>query len=503
MNAALKILPLAIFLGACSFVPNYKEPALPQAEKWMAASLEAHPGGRKATELGFREYFLDPQLQELIRIALAHNHDLRRAALNTRKTAEIYHVRQSARAPSVVGTGGATRARTSGAINGSGEGRYSNNYTVAVGVSSFELDFFGRVRALSQAALDTYLQTREAQDAAQLAVIRSVSEGYYRARIAKALLQLAQQTLDSRRRTVELAQSQFDAGVIDTVTLKGYENAIETARAAYYRHQRSYEQAQNSLSVVLGVPYSQLSLPKLRALDEQFAELRVPAGIPSYILERRPDIRAAEYALRAADANIGAAKAALFPKISLTGQFGYASTELDELIKSPNALWSIGPSLSVPIFNRGRLRANVAISELNRTILVEDYQSAVASAFQEVGNALIARQTYQKQYQAERRAAQAQHEMLELERERFKAGVTDGLSLLDAERHDLLARENQLTTQLQLLHSLVTLYTAMGGGLAEYAETTPSRTDQARLVTRTGEKTTDKDVSATSQQAAP
>ena len=482
MKTALKTLPLALFLGACSFVPNYRQPTPPQAEKWMAASLDAHPEGREATELGWREYFRDPRLQELIRIALSHNHDLKSAALNTEKAAAAYRVRQSARLPEVDGGAEATRGRSSGAINGTGDGRYGDNYRVDLGASSFELDFFGRVRALSQAALDTYLQTREAWDAARLAVIRSVAQAYYRARIAKALIRLAEKTLDSRRKTAGLAQLQFDAGVIDALTLKGYANAVETARAAYYSHRRAYEQARNSLSVLLGVPYPEVSLPQVRALDEQFAELRLPAGIPSRILERRPDIRAAEYALRAANANIGAAKAALFPRISLTGRFGYASTELNELIRSANALWSIGPSLSLPIFNRGGLYANVTISELERKLLVERYQSAVAAAFQEVGNALIARQTYRRQYHAVRRAARAQREMLDLERRRFEAGVADGLSLLDAERHEFAARENELTTQLCLLDTLVTLYTAMGGGLGEYAGEKPSAGDKVSPV---------------------
>ena len=479
MKTARKILPLVMFLSACSFVPDYRQPALPQAEKWMAASLADAREGREATELGWREYFRDPQLQRLIDVALAHNHDLRRAALNVEKAAATYRIRQSERLPSVAGDATATRTRSSGAVNGTGKGQYRDHYELGLGLSSFELDFFGRVRALSQAARNTYLQTREARDAAQLAVIRSVAAAYYRARIAKASMQLAEKTLSSRQQTLRLSRLQFDAGLIGASTLKGYENAIETARADYYSHQREYEQAQNSLSVLLGVPYAQLPLPPAEPLDKQFAALRVPPGIPSRVLEQRPDIRAAEYALRAADANIGVAKAALFPRIRLTARFGYASNELDALVKSPNALWSLGPSLDLPIFNRGALRANVKLSELEKKILIERYQSAVAAAFQEVGDALIARKTYLGQYEAARRAAQAQHEMFDLEHRRFTAGIADGLDLLDAERDDVSARKNVLTTQLALLNNFVTLYTAMGGGLDEHAKDAPSAKDKA------------------------
>ncbi len=472
MKTARKILPLVMFLSACSFVPEYRQPALPQAEKWMAASLADAREGREATELGWREYFRDPQLQRLIDVALAHNHDLRRAALNVEKAAATYRIRQSERLPSVAGD--ATATRSSDAMGS----KVRDHYELGLGLSNFELDFFGRVRALSQAARNTYLQTREARDAAQLAVIRSVAAAYYRARIAKASMQLAEKTLSSRQQTLRLSRLQFDAGLIGASTLKGYENAIETARADYYSHQREYEQAQNSLSVLLGVPYAQLPLPPAEPLDKQFAALRVPPGIPSRVLEQRPDIRAAEYALRAADANIGVAKAALFPRIRLTARFGYASNELDALVKSPNALWSLGPSLDLPIFNRSALRASVKLSELEKKILIERYQSAVAAAFQEVGDALIARKTYLGQYEAARRAAQAQHEMFDLEHRRFTAGIADGLDLLSAERDDVSARKNVLTTQLALLNNFVTLYTAMGGGLDEHAKDVPSAKDK-------------------------
>ncbi len=473
IKTTLKVLPLAVFLAACSFVPTYEQPEVPLEQQWMQVSLMDNQG-QPADTLGWREYFRDPQLQQLIAVALEHNHDLRSAALNTELAAAQYRIQRSEQLPTISGSAGATRSRTARDFSVTGEPVYSDTYTANLGFSSFELDFFGRVRALSEAALNSYLQTREARDSAQLAVIESVADAYYTARINRGLMDLSERVLISREKTTELARLQFEVGVINAVTLNGYENAIETARASYYAYQRNYQQALNSLSVLVGLPYTQLELPPAESLNRQFVDLSVPPGIPSTVLQSRPDVREAEYALKAANADIGAARAALYPTISLTGSLGYGSTELHELLQGPSSAWSIGPSLVLPIFNRESLYANVEISEINQKILVEQYQATVQQAFKEVSDALIARETYDRQYIASQRAANAEKEVLRLEKMRFDAGVADGMDLLDAERNSFNAEENVLAVQLELLQNLVRLYTSMGGGLEDYGVSLPS-----------------------------
>lgn len=467
MKTILKTLPLAVLLGACSFVPKYEQPSEANPTTWMHAALQAQAQGQDAATLQWQNYFKDPQLRALIEIALQHNHDLQVAALNTQKAAETYHIQRLDQLPTINATGDVTRSRTGQASSSTRQAYESTAYQVGLGFTSFELDFFGRVRALSESALNTYLQTREAQDAAKLSVIQSVAQGYYSARIDKALMDLSQKVMETHEKSLQLAKLQFNAGVIDSVTLQGYQNQIASARASYFAYQRAYEQALNGLSVVLGKPYTQLQLPPAESLSEQFAQLKVPANIPSNILAVRPDIREAEYALKAANADIGAAKSALFPTISLTGSLGYASAELDDLLKGPNSFWSIGPSVTFPIFNRGQLRSEVKISEIEQKILVEQYRAAVESAFQEVGNALIARQTYAEQYQSTKAAADAEANVLQLQQQKFRAGIVDGMDLLTAESNNFTAQQEVLTTQLSLLQNLVALYTAMGGGLAD------------------------------------
>ncbi|SUO97660.1 efflux transporter outer membrane subunit [Suttonella ornithocola] len=463
----LKVLPLAIFISACSFIPSYQQPEVALEQQWMKTALTEQKG-QSVQELGWREFFRDPQLQALIASALQYNHDLKTAALNIEMAAEKYNISRSNEFPTAVISTNATRSRTGTANSPTGNALYSSAYRAAVGINAFELDFFGRVSALSESALNTYLQTQEAKDSVQLSIIQNVAQAYYNARISRALMDLSEKVLDARKESTQLARLQMRAGVINGLTLKGYENANETAKADYQAYRRNYEQAKNALSVLVGIPVSQLKLPPAIDLNKQFANVHLPAGIPSAILSSRPDIRSAEYALRAANANIGAAKAALFPSISLTDNAGYASSELNNLFKGPNSFWSLTPSITLPIFNRSQLNANVRISELQQKKAVEDYQKAVQNAFKEVADALVAYETYAEQYAATARAVKAQAEVVRLERMRFKAGVSNGLTLIDAERVGYKAEESLLALQLNLLQNMVRLYTTMSGGLEEY-----------------------------------
>lgn len=322
---------------------------------------------------------------------------------------------------------------------------------------------------MSEQALNNYFSTREAQDAAKLTVLAAVAKTFYQARIAAAQMALAEDVLHSREESYRLSKLQYDAGLLTASALRGVEAQIESARGSHAEARRARQQALNALSLLVGRPVSQIDLPAAQDLREQFAALRVPAGIPSSVLLHRPDIREAEYQLKAANANIGAARAALYPTISLTGSLGFGSTELKNLIERPNLSWNIGPSVILPIFDRSKLQRNVEIAEAQQQMAVENYQSVVQGAFYEVADALVARETLAEQYEAQQRGNKAVAERQRLEKLRFNAGVSTALDLLDAERESYSSDQGLLATQLQILANNVDLYIAMGGGLAEYA----------------------------------
>lgn len=470
MKTVVKTLPLALLLAACSFTPDYVQPevALPQSWIEVAVSEQGDAGAALPAEQGWREFFRDPQLQTLIEQALAHNHDLKKAALNVQIAQAQYGIQRSGELPQVNANGTVNRSRTPRDLSGMGRARTGESYSVGLGVAAFELDFFGRVQAMSEQALNRYFATREAQDAAQLSILSAVAKTWYQARIAGAQMALADDVLRSREESYRLSKLQYDAGLLTASALRGVEAQIESARGSHAQARRDEQQALNALSLLVGRPVSQIELPPATDLRRQFAELGLPAGIPANVLLHRPDIREAEYQLKAANANIGAARAALYPAISLTGSLGFGSTELKNLIERPNLSWNLGPSVMLPIFDRSNLQRNVTISEAQQQIAAEHYQSVVQSAFYEVADALIARETLAEQYAAQQRGNKAVAERQRLEKLRFNAGVSTALDLLDAERESYSSDQGLLATELQILINHVDLYIAMGGGLQEY-----------------------------------
>lgn len=480
MKTTVKTLPLAILLAACSFTPEYAQPEVALPPSWMDVAA-AEQQGAAASELGWREYFRDARLQTLIGEALAHNHNLKKAALNVQIAQAQYGIQRTSELPQVGANGSINRSRTPRDLGGLPDGRVGESYTVGLGVSGFELDFFGRVQAMSEQALNNYFATREAQDAAQLSVIAAVAKTYYQARIAAEQMALADSVLKSREESYRLSKLQYDAGLLTASALRGVEAQIESARGSHAEARRARQQALNALSLLVGRPINDLDLPPGQDLHAQFAALRVPAGIPSAVLLHRPDIREAEYQLKAANANIGAARAALYPSISLTGSLGFGSSELKNLIERPNLSWNIGPSVILPIFDRSKLKRNVEIAEAQQNMAVENYRSVVQSAFYEVADALVARETLAEQYAAQQRGNKAVSERQRLEKLRFNAGVSTALDLLDAERESYGSDQGLLATQLQMLVNNVDLYIAMGGGLSEYVAplATPAAGGQA------------------------
>ncbi|MBS9781528.1 MAG: efflux transporter outer membrane subunit [Gammaproteobacteria bacterium] len=466
INQLTQAITLTLILGGCSLAPKYETPAVPMAEQWIGVALaEQNQQGTNnvsATELGWREFFTDARLQKLIETALTYNHDLKKAALNVEMAQAQYGISKADRLPMLGLSAGAKRSRQGKIM---GRSNISNAYNVGLGISNFELDFFGRVKNQSETALNKYLATKEARDAAQLSIINTVAKTYYQWQVAKELKDLSQKTLSARKKTYQLTLLRFREGIASGTDLSTTKSSVATAESAYQQQIRNTQQAENALAMLVGQPIAKLNLPDGKTLSKQFTDKVLFTDVPSKVLLNRPDIRQAEYQLKSANANIGVARARLFPSISLTANTGYASGELNNLISDSTRLWSIGPALNLPIFDMGKRKAGVTISEIQKKIAVENYLQAVQSAFRDVNDALVAKQTLSKQYQADKKAQKATAQTLRLVQLQVREGLANGLNLLDVERANFAMQQGILATQLKILNNQVDLYTALGGGL--------------------------------------
>ena len=469
------ILLAAGALSACSLAPTYERPTAP-----VAADFPANPpaadgkgppqqGVQAAVDTGWREFFTDTRLQQLIATALDNNRDLRTAALRIEEARAAYNVQRADRLPTLNAGLSGTRARTPGFATGTGVGTVGERYDVGLSISSFELDYLGRVRSLSAAALASYLATDEARQAAQIGLVAEVAKAYFTERANAEQLALAQRTYEARRRTYDLTRQRLDAGASSLLDLRSNETLMETARASALALARQRAQAQNALTLLVGAPPARTTVDATAdalITDAQIdAMSAVPADLPSDLIARRPDIRAAEQRLRAANANIGAARAAFFPRLSLTAAIGSASPAFSQLFDSGNDTWSFAPQLTVPIFDGGRNRANLSLAEVRKSLAVTDYEKTIQTAFREVADALAARAYLGDQVAAQRAIQDAQSERLRLLTLRFENGVASTLDVLDAQRELFSAEQELVQARLLRTTSAIDLYRALGGGL--------------------------------------
>lgn len=468
----LSALAAAVLLSACTMIPKYQEPQVAVPETFR---YDDTPATIQAAALGWQDYFADPRLHCLIEIALERNTDLRTAALNAEAMREQYRISRAALFPTLSGSGSGTRQRTAADLSG-GSPAISETYSVGLGVTSYELDLFGKARSNKQAALEGYFNSTATRDATHLSLIASVAKAYFNERVAEENMALAQKVLKSREQTYRLSEIRHKAGVISAIDLRQQEALIEAAKASYESAVQSREQARNALAVLINRPIP-ADLPTGLPLDKQFTFDGLTAGLTSDVLLNRPDIRAAEHALKQANANIGAARAAFFPSITLTGSVGTASNELNNLFKAGNGTWSFAPGINIPIFTWGSLKGSLNAAKIRKEIQVVNYEAAVQSAFQDVSNALVAREQLDKTYQANARQSTAYADQLRLVRLRYKHGVSSALDLLDAERSSYTADTTLLANQLTRLENMADLYKALGGGLKRHtldgSETAP------------------------------
>ena len=464
---AISAAAVSLALSACAMIPKYEQPAVAVPEAFQHDTAQS---GIVAASLGWQDYFADPRLHRLIEIALERNTDLRGAALNAEAVRAQYMISRAALLPGINASGTGQRGRVAADLSGTGSSYVSSAYNVGLGVTSYELDLFGKVRSTNQAALQSYFASVASRDATHLSLISSVAKAYFNERYAEERMALAQRVLQTREQTYKLTQLRHRAGVISAVDLRQQEALIESAKADYASAVQAREQARNAMAVLLNQPLP-ADLPAGLPLSRQFAIKQLPAGLSSEVLLNRPDIRAAEFALKRANANIGAARAAFFPSISLTGMIGTGSTELSGLFKGGNSTWTFAPSINLPIFNWGSNVANLDYAKIMQQAEIVNYEAAVQSAFRDVSDALVAREQLDKTYAANAQQSKAYADALRLINLRYRHGVASALDLLDAERSSYAADTTQLATQLTLLENMADLYKALGGGLKQHTET--------------------------------
>ena len=457
----------AALLSACSLAPDYFRPDLAVQNQWPEGVQPT--GERKVNDLEWQALFPDPRLQAVIKLALDNNRDLRIAVARVEEARGLYGVQRADRFPNADLTIGRTASRTPAAVTGAAQDVRVNRYDGALSLLSFELDFWGRVANLSAAAKASFLASDEARRTVRLGLIADVANAYLTLQEMEERAALARETLQARSETRKLIALRREVGIAGDLDFLQADGALETAKADYASIERQRLQAANALQLLVGSPLPK-DLPPARALADQGIVPDLAADLPADVLLRRPDVRAAEQRLIAANANIGAARAAFLPKIVLTGAFGSASPLLSGLFKDNTEAWSFTPSLRQPLFDWGRNSGNLDVAEARKIVAVADYEKTIQTAFREVADLLAARDTLSEQLKAQDANRKAQDERLKLVEARYKAGIASHLELLDAQRDSFTAQQNAVQVRRQLLSTTAQLYKALGGNEEKPAE---------------------------------
>jgi multidrug efflux system outer membrane protein len=477
------VLLLLLIASGCSLQPVYERPyahiagRYPSGAPYKTAHGDQGSTTQPAGDIGWGDFLRDARLQRLVEIALANNRDLRIVVLNVEQVRAQYRIQRAALYPQVGGAASAARSRTPSSIASSGQATTSQSYEVGVS-ASWEIDFFGRVRSLSDAALQQYFATAYARQAAEILLVSQVADQYLTLLAFDEQLQVTKETAATARASFDIVKLQFDTGTGTELALRQAQTVVEQARANYAAQLRGRAQAENALVLLIGEPLP-ADLPPAVRLGAQQILADIPEGLPSDLLTRRPDILQAEAALRGENANIGAARAAFFPSISLTGNLGTASASLAGLFGGSSAIWSLIPSLTVPIFNAGALSANLDVAKVRKDIGIAEYEKAIQTAFREVSDGLASRGTFDDQLAATERNAAAQERSLELADFRYRNGVDNYLAVLTAQTGYYNAQLSVVDTRLQRLTNLVNLYRALGGGWLQKTGDMPRRVDAA------------------------
>ncbi|SEJ25071.1 efflux transporter outer membrane subunit [Paraburkholderia diazotrophica] len=481
---SLMAVAVALFAAGCTMEPKYERPAAPVSGAFPSDGVYATqpaPGagartanGQAAVEIGWRDFFVDQRLQRLIDIALKNNRDLRVSVLNIEASRAQYQIARAALMPTIDAVASQTKQRTPKDLSFFGK-TISNEYSVGLN-ASWEIDFFGRIRSLKDQALAQYLATAQARKAAEIALVASVADQYLTVLAFDDSLKVTQDTLKTAQESYRITKLQYDTGTGSELDLRQAETVVEQANANLQSQARLRAQAENALVLLIGEPLP-TDMPSGLTLNDQDVLTDIPAGLPSDLLTRRPDIMEAEQNLLAANANIGAARAAFFPRVSLTGSFGTLSPTLGGLFKPGSAAWSFAPQITLPIFEGGQNRANLDLANVEKNIQIAQYEKAIQTAFREVADGLAARGTYDQQIKALERDTFAEQRRLDLSDLRYRNGVDSYLAVLTAQTALYDAQQLLITARVQRLTNLVDLYKALGGGWIEHAGEQPRPAD--------------------------
>ncbi|WP_202758834.1 efflux transporter outer membrane subunit [Delftia acidovorans] len=486
---ALCALAASLVLAGCSLAPAHQRPQAPIPTQWPQQDAAPVLSSSAAT-LDWNSFIADRQLRQLVDLAQAHNRDLRQTLLNVEAARALYQVQRADRLPGVGLQGGGTRQRLPGDMNATGQPQVQGSWQAGLGLAAFELDLFGRVRNLSEAALGEYLATEEAARAARISLGAEVVQAYLSRDGALRRLQLAQSTLQSRESSLRLTAQRRNAG---TATALDHQDALglaAQARADVERSERELRQAGNALLLLTGVedlgPYlsaqSARSAQSAKSPDVPMLLQDLSAGTPSELLIHRPDIQAAEHRLRARSADIGAARAAFFPRISLTGFLGSSSADLSDLFRSGQRAWSFTPQVTLPLFDGGRNRANLDLAVLRKDMAVAAYEQAIQTAFREVADALAATDTLRREEAARLALRDSSRESLRLAQARYQAGVDDHLRYLDAQRSAFANESAYIDTVTQRQLALAQLFRVLGGSWTAPPPPPPSQSQPVAAV---------------------
>ncbi len=454
-------------LSGCTMAPTYTRPATPTPAAWPEGAAYKTDADSKqglaATDIAWRDFFIDRNLQKVIELALANNRDLRMAVLNIEKAQGQFQIKVSDLFPHVNAAGSRTDQRVPKDLSLTGHAMTTRQYSVGLGFSAYELDLFGRIQSLKDQALEQYLATEEARRSAQIALVAEVASVYLSLAADRELLQLSSDTLKTQEATFELIQRRFDVGFSSELDLRQAQTRLDAARVDIARFTGQVARDENALMLLVGSAVPAELLPKELGTIALLKD--ISPGLPSETLLRRPDILQAEHILKGANANIGAARAAFFPRITLVANGGYASIRLTDLFHPESLAWSFVPQISVPIFDGGANIAGLDIAKADHAIMLAQYEKAIQVAFREVADALAQHGTIGDQMAAQQSLADASAKAYSLSEARYKAGIDSYLTALDAHRSLYSAQQGLISVRLLQLTNLVTLYKVLGGGV--------------------------------------
>jgi len=450
-------------LSGCNLAPKYTQPKTPVPPSWpKSAESEVAVGAPAASELKWQQFFIDEKLGQVIQMALENNRDLRIAALNTEKLQALYRIQRAQQYPAVNASASGEFYRLPKGLTDTGQARTVTLHNVNLGAVSWELDLFGRVRSLKSQALEQYLATEQARSATQIALVGAVANSYLALAADRENLRLAQATLDAQQASYELILRTRDLGIASDLDLRYAQTQVEAVRVDIARYTGQVALDENTLNLLVGAPVSASVLPS--ELGSGSTVKDIAPGLPSEVLLRRPDILMTEHQLKAAYANIGAARAAFFPRIALTGGAGLISADLSDLFTLGGMAWTFAPQVVMPVFDAGARKANLKVAQVDRDIAIAEYEKVIQSAFREVSDSLSLRATLVEQLNAQRSLVNALEETYRLSQARYKAGADSYLSVLVAQRSLFRAEQALVSLRLARLGNLVTLYKVLGGG---------------------------------------